>query len=129
MSAISEIVRLMRKTGSDRRKVKVTRLTRKRPRRALKVLRTRPNRRMKMANAPALIGLRDQHGEARWRLDDVSILGLRERIHTGKQDRILRDDDGRILVNRDGAWHELPQRLKILVDLVGLRRQYRADST
>src|SRR4030088_2675794 len=27
MSAISEIVRLMRKTGSDRRKVKVTRLT------------------------------------------------------------------------------------------------------
>ena len=44
--------------------------------RALKALRTRPNRRMKMANAPALIGLRDQHGEARWRLDDASVLGL-----------------------------------------------------
>src|SRR5713101_2415845 len=42
----------------------------------LKALRTRPNRRMKMANAPALIGHRDQHGEARWRLDDASILGL-----------------------------------------------------
>ncbi len=42
----------------------------------LKALRIRPNRRMKMANAPALIGHRDQHGEARWRLDDASILGL-----------------------------------------------------
>lgn len=42
----------------------------------LKALRTRPNRRMKMANAPALIGHRDQHGEARRRLDDASILGL-----------------------------------------------------
>jgi hypothetical protein len=42
----------------------------------LKALRTRPKRRMKMANAPALIGHRDQHGEARWRLDDASILGL-----------------------------------------------------
>jgi hypothetical protein len=31
---------------------------------------------MKMANAPALIGHRDQDGEARWRLDDASILGL-----------------------------------------------------
>src|SRR4030081_544705 len=40
----------------------------------LKALRIRPNRRMKMANAPALIGHRDQHGEARWRLDDASSL-------------------------------------------------------
>src|SRR6516225_3169498 len=32
-------------------------LTRQRPRRAPKALRTRPNRRMKMANVPALIGL------------------------------------------------------------------------
>jgi hypothetical protein len=43
---------------------------------ALKALRTRPKRRMKMADAPALIGFRNQNGKARWRLDDVSILGL-----------------------------------------------------
>jgi hypothetical protein len=30
---------------------------------------------MKMADAPALIGFRNQNGKARWRLDDVSILG------------------------------------------------------
>ena len=59
------------RVGRDRRSG-----PRHRPRRAPKGLRTRPNRRMKMANAPALIGLRDKHGEARWRLDDVPILGL-----------------------------------------------------